>query len=293
MNHLRTPASISVSHFCLIEYIRSFAQPEVASQMAQGVAWKIDTMLQQASREIFRNVRQDLYRKGVDGLAELSIALRESAFAAESFKDAGSHSLGAVTQIGELMYFREAAHGMAADLTALCTDWNGRPLTYVTPDLDDVFHAEVNMKLKPLTVRRLTMSTERHAKAYDLTAEEVKAQVAKKIERKNMQLKDVGITLQDQAGAVYELFNEACKASTFKAGDEFNFWNMSTDTQRALIEHAKANADRAEDRATDNSNLTDSEYDDISMSVLTANKDLSSVLKSPRFVIAAQVADAG
>ena len=103
MNHLRTPATISLSHFDLVDYIRTFPQPEVANPMAQGVAWKIDTMLQQASREVFRNVRQDLYKKGVDGLAELSIALRESAFAAESFKDAGSHSLGAVTQIGELM----------------------------------------------------------------------------------------------------------------------------------------------------------------------------------------------
>jgi hypothetical protein len=38
MNHLRTPATISLSDFDLVDYIRTFLQPEVANQMAQGVA---------------------------------------------------------------------------------------------------------------------------------------------------------------------------------------------------------------------------------------------------------------
>lgn len=182
---------------------------------------------------------------------------------------------------------------MAAELTVLCLDWKGRPLSYETPDLDEVFHAEVNLKMKPMTRRRLTEATERRATAFELTPEEVKQQIAKKISRKEEQLKDVGVTLQDQAGAVYELFRIACTQSMRTPGDEFHFWNIETVTQRALIEHAMTNADRAEDRATENDRLSDREYDDISMTVLKVNKELKTVLQSPRFTTQALVAEAG
>ena len=290
--HTRNARTFSIANFDLVEYIRTFPQADVAAQMAQGLAWKIDTMLQQNSREIFKFVRDDLFRKGVDGLSELSIALREAEFAAQSFTEAGSHTAGAVQTIGHLNYLREGAHNMAAELTALTTDWKGQPYTYQTPELDDVFHAEVKMKLKNNVRSRMVKSTERHAQAYGLDQEEIKALVAKKIDRKLSQLRDVGVTLEEQASAVFELYRIASQRTARAPGDELNFWELDTAVQRQLIEHTMQSADRAEDRATDNDNLTEAQFDDISMAALTVNKDMKSIIDSPRFKIAQQVADA-
>ena len=283
----QAPVSTSASTFDLFDYIRDTANTEVAAQMAQSTAWRIDTLIQGAARQLFKTVREDLFKRGVDGLSELTMALQEQAFAEHSFEEAGSSTDGPVTIIKELMLWREAAHNLAHELTALTTDFAGRPKHYEVPDLDNVFFQEVNLKVKPQTKRRMAMSVERRAKAYDLTPEETQAQLAKRISREEGKLKDVGITLQEQAGAVYEMFRQAC-VSTLDADIGQCFHTMATPSQRVLIESAMAAADRAEDYATSSTSLSDAEFDDVCMSVLRVNKELKAVLQSPRFRVAAQ-----
>ncbi|MDM0116903.1 hypothetical protein QTI66_32775 [Variovorax sp. J22R133] len=289
------PRSFSVSHFDLFEYIRTLPQPEVAGQMAQGLAWKLDTLMQQASRSLFKYVREHALeaRAGIDSLSELDIALREAEFAEHCFKAAGTARQTDIDLIGECWYFREAAHNMAAELVALCTDFRGRPMIYEIPDIDAVFYAEVKMKLKPEVRERMVKNTERRAEAFGLDEEDKARAIQRKVRVKELRLKDIGLTLEGQSGAVYEMFKNARQMSARAPGDELKFWNMSIDTQRALIEHAMTSADRAEEFSEDNTNLTDREADDISMTAMKVNKELKTVLKSPRFVVAQQQADAG
>lgn len=280
--HTITAVSTSLSTFDLFDYIRDTVNAEVAAQMAQSVAWRIDVLIQGAARQLFKAVREHQYTNGVDGLAELTLALQEQAFAEQAFAETGSTTDGPVTIIKELMMWRAAAHNLASSLTSLTTDFAGRPKHYEIPDLDGVFFQEVNLKVKPQTKRRMTMSIERRAKAYDLTPEEKQAQLAKRILREEGKLKDVGTTLQEQAGAVYEMFRQAC-AATLDADIGQCFHTMAMSSQRVLIESAMTAADRAEDYATSSSSLSDAEFDDVCMTVLCVNKELKAVLTSPRF----------
>lgn len=277
----------STATFCLFDFIRKIPNCDVAAHVAQSTAWRIDTLIQGAARQLFKSVREDQFSKGVDGLAELTMALREQAFAEQAFEEAGSATTGPVATIKELMVHREAAHNQAAELTGLCLDWQGRPKTYVVPDLDDVFFNEVQLKVKPQTKRRIAMAVERRAKAYDLDEAETKAQIAKRVAREEDKLHDVSATLQDQAGAVYEMFRQACSVSLHaEVGREFH--TMDVTNQRTLIEAAITAADRAEEYAASSNNITDAEFDDVCMCVLQATKQLKLVLNSTRFKTAAQ-----
>lgn len=277
----------STATFCLFDFIREIPNCEVAAQVAQSTAWRIDTLIQGAARQLFKAVREDQFKKGVDGLAELTMALREQAFAEHAFEEAGNVVTGPVATIKELTVHREGARNLAAELTALCLDWQGRPKLYVAPDLDDVFFNEVQLRVKPQTKRRIAMSVERRAKAYDLTEEETKAQVAKRVQREEDKLHDVSATLQDQSGAVYEMFRQACAVQLdAEVGREFH--TMAMENQRILIESAIAAADRAEEYAASSNNITDAEFDDICMCVLQTTKQLKLVLNSTRFKTAAQ-----
>ena len=278
----QAPVSTSASTFDLFDYIRDTANTEVAAQMAQSTAWRIDTLIQGAARQLFKAVREHQHASGVDGLSELTMALQEQAFAEQAFAETGSSTDGPVTIIKELMLWRAAAHNLAHELTSFTVDFAGRPKHYEIPDLDDVFFQEINLKIKSQTKRRMAMSVERRAKAYDLTPEETRAQLAKRISREEGKLKDVGITLQEQAGAVYEMFRQAC-AATLDADVGQCFHTMALSAQRALIESAMTAADRAEDYATSSSSLSDVEFDEVCMSVLRVNKELKAVLQSPRF----------
>lgn len=283
----KAPVSTSTSTFDLFDYVRGTSNVDVAAQMAQSIAWRLDVMIQGAARQLFKAVREHQYTNGVDGLSELTMALQEQSFAEQAFAETGSSTDGPVTIIKELMLWREAAHNLAHELTALTTDFAGQPKHYEVPDLDSVFFQEVNLKVKPQTKRRMAMSIERRAKAYDLTPEETQAQLAKRISREEGKLKDVGTTLQEQAGAVYEMFRQAC-AATLDADVGQCFHTMATSSQRVLIESAMLAADRAEDYATSSSSLSDAEFDDVCMTVLCVNKELKAVLTSPRFRNAAQ-----
>lgn len=277
----------STATFCLFDFIRDVPNADVAAQVAQSTAWRIDTLIQGAARQLFKAVREDQFRKGVDGLAELTMALREQAFAEQAFEEAGSATTGAVATIKELMVHREDAHNLAAELTGLCLDWQGRPKTYAVPDLDDVFFNEVSLKVRPQTKRRIAMSVERRAKAYDLDEAETKAQIAKRVAREEDKLHDVSQTLQDQSGAVYEMFRQACSVHLdAEVGREFHTMDLAN--QRTLIESAITAADRAEEYAASSNNITDAEFDDICMCVLQATKQLKLVLNSTRFKSAAQ-----
>ena len=277
----------STATFCLFDFIRDVPNADVAAQIAQSVAWRIDTLIQGAARQLFKSVREDQFRKGVDGLAELTMALKEQAFAEQAFEEAGSATTGPVATIKELMVHREAAHNLAAELTGLCLDWQGRPKTYVVPDLDDVFFNEVSLKVRPQTKRRIAMAVERRAKAYDLDEAETKAQIAKRVQREEDKLHDVSQTLQDQSGAVYEMFRQACSVSLdAEVGREFHTMDLAN--QRTLIEAAITAADRAEEYAASSNNITDAEFDDVCMCVLQATKQLKLVLNSTRFKSAAQ-----
>lgn len=271
--------------FDLFDYIRTIHNVDVAAAICQAVAWRIDTLMQSNARTLFRTVREDQFKKGVDGLAELSMALNEQAFAERAFQETGSSTLGPVTAIKELIHHREGAHALCANLTAMTFDWQGQPRHYEIPDLDDIFFKKVELKVKGQTKRRIAMSVERRAKVYALSQEDTQSLVNKRIQREEDRLNDISETVSDQAAAVYEMYRLAVVApEQTEVGTQFHTMDISL--QRTLIEAARMAADRYEEQATSNNRLSDSDFDSICIAVMAVNKDLKSVLDSSRFRVA-------
>lgn len=279
--------STTHNYFDLIDYIRNIQNFEVASQMAQSLAFRVDVNIQQAARQLFKVLREDQAEKlaaggSNDSLADLTAALGEQAFAERCFHEIGSSATGPVETIRDLMAIRDDVHEMAAELTSYCLDWQGNARQYEIPDLDARFYERPKLKIKEVEARRAAKSVTRRAEAYGLTKKDAEAMLVKKLARKNDKLREVEETLANQGHVVHVMFTLAmsCKLDCTPAD---SFYTLAIDQQRQMIDACIKAADRAEEYAERNDRMAESEYDDICACVMKVNRDLSNVLRSPRF----------
>lgn len=279
--------STTHNYFDLIDYIRNIQNFEVASQMAQSLAFRVDVNIQQAARQLFKLLRDDQAEKlaaggSNDTLADLTAALGEQAFAERCFHEIGSSATGPVETIRDLMALRGDIHEMAAELTSYCLDWQGNARQYEIPDLDARFYERPKLKIKETEARRAAKSVSRRAEAYGLTKEDAEAMLVKKLARKNDKLREVEETLTNQGHVVHVMFTLAmsCKLDCTPAD---SFYTLAIDQQRQMIDACMKAADRAEEYAERNDRMPESDYDDICACVMKVNRDLSNVLRSPRF----------
>lgn len=278
--------STTHNYFDLLAYIRDVKNVDVASQMAQSLAFRIDVNIQAASRTLFKLVRDDQHEKlkqqNIDNLADLTAALGEAAFAERCFNEVGNDAAGPVTIIKELLAIREEAHEMAAELTAFCIDWQGNPRRYDIPDLDDRFYEPPKLKVSELERTRAEKGMARRAEAYGLSKQEADELLQRKMKRKEDSLRDVETTLTNQARIVHVMFNIARSADLDVPAGE-NFHSMDLAQQRLLIDAVIKAAERAEEFAERDRSLSEAQYDDICINVMRVVKDLRAVLASPRF----------
>lgn len=279
--------STTHNYFDLIDYIRNIQNFEVASQMAQSLAFRVDINIQSAARQLFKLLRDDQAEKlaaggSNDTLADLTAALGEQAFAERCFHEIGSSATGPVETIRDLMSMRDDIHEMAAELTSYCLDWQGNARQYEIPDLDARFYERPKLKIKETEARRAAKSVTRRAEAYGLSKEDAEAMLVKKLARKNDKLREVEETLANQGHVVHVMFTLAmsCKLDCTPAD---SFYTLAIDQQRQMIDACMKAADRAEEYAERNDRMPESDYDDICACVMKVNRDLSNVLRSPRF----------
>lgn len=279
--------STTHNYFDLIDYIRNVKNFNVASQMAQSLAFRVDVNIQQAARQLFKELREDQAEKlaaggSNDSLADLTAALGEQAFAERCFHELGSSATGPVETIRDLMALRDDVHEMAAELTSYCLDWQGNARQYEIPDLDARFYERPKLKIKEVEARRAAKSVARRAKAYDLSKEDAEAMLVKKLARKADKLREVEETLTNQGHVVHVMFTLAMSAQLdFTPAD--SFYTLAIDQQRQMIDAVMKAADRAEEYAERNDRMPESEYDDTCACVMKVTRDLSGVLRSPRF----------
>lgn len=281
--------STTHAYFDMFSSIKSIASPEIAAPVAQSTAWKIDAMIVQAARQIYKGVKEDLFASGVDTRAELTIALNEQANAEQNFLEIGSSMTGPIATIKELMYQREAWIALAEELTPLTTGFDGKPKAYVHKDLEDgIFEIGV-MKVSSETKRRITSTAKRRAEAFG-APEDAARLAASKIARKEDKLGDMADNLRDQAQGVAYMLHAAQQYNLedVELNTTAYFSSLTLPTQRALIENAMAAADRALDWAADNRSLTEADYDFADLSAAKFEREMKAVLKTPRFTHAAQ-----
>ena len=281
--------STTHTYFDLFAFIKTIPSVEIAAQAAQSTAWRMDTMVINASRQLFKTVRQEQYDQGVDGMAEITAALNEQAYAESSFDEIGSHVTGPVTTIKELTYQRDAWQALAGELTKLTVDYKGVPRTYKDKSVEDQIFTPGAIKVNADTKRKLAINAKRFAAAYD-HPELADDLYKRKLERSETQAASIGETLKSQAQGVAHMFALAVKhpMEMPQCNTDANFYSLTMDSQRILIDNCIRAIERAADQACTDRNMKDSDYDILCLSAIKSVKELKSVQKSPRFVNAAQ-----
>lgn len=279
--------STTHNYFDLIEFIRGVKNLEVSSQMAQSMAFRVDVNIQQAARQLFKLVRTKMHEsqleKNIDNLADLTAALGEQAFAERCFHEIGSDVSGPVETIRDLMAIRDDVHEMAAKLTSYCLDWQGHARQYEIPNLDDRFYEKPKLKVGELEKRRAETSARRRTEAYGLTPEESEKLLARKMNRKESNLREVEDTLTNQAHIVHTMFNLAMSAHIEGFTPADSFYKLDLVQQRQMIEACLKAAERTEEYAERDRNMSESMFDDIGITVMRVVRDFNGVLNSPRF----------
>lgn len=283
------PTTPKVHHyFDLWDYVNAIPSPEVAAQVAQSTAWRIDVMIISAARNLYKDIREEAFNAGVDTRAELTLAMNQKAFSEQVFAENGSTVTGPVSTIKELMYVREAWQNLAKNLTNLTFDWKGTPRVYTERSIEDQIFEPGQMKVSRETKAKHLKGATRIAEAYD-QPEAAQLLYTKRLARSEQKMADVSENLRDQAQGVANMFDLAVhhpmKDPSGPTTMEFN--SLSVDARRVLINAAITAAERAEEWAAEDRNMSDTSYDMICLTVLKVVKDLRAQLKQPCYVIAA------
>ena len=284
-------ASTNNAYFDLADYIQSLTSVDVAAQMAQSVAFAVDVAINNACRQLMKNLRAHHVDHGIDSLSEMTLALEDSAFAEEIMRQAGNDSLGPVSTSLQLNVIREQWHMIASELTAMTYDWQGVPRTYEIKPIEEMLLREVKLQVKPLTAQRLRIQVER--RAGDASKEDIESVYAKRLAREEQRTKDTARALTEQQGAIVTLYHLASNIggelpnirenSNVDASSEFHLLDVSL--RRQLIEASLKGAARAEDYATGSNSITDAEFDAISFAVIKVERELKAILAGPSYAV--------
>lgn len=286
MSKTHTVPSTTYNRFDLPSFIEDLPQEYLRMQAAQSFAWRLDTMIVQATRQLFKAVRDDLRTSELDSAADMNNALAETAFAEQAFNDICSDSCGPVRAIHELIDLRPRAHAIAAQCTSQVLDWKGNMRTYTEPTISDLFHQVGTMKPKATTLSKMQRNASRRAASVATGKEAVEMAQRlydRKLGRERARLSAMGEALKSQAGALEVMFELALKHRPERLPTRCEFWAIDQEQQRVLIANAISSLERAEDYAESDSNISDTECDDICIASDLATRELKKVLVSPRF----------
>ena len=286
MSKTYTVPSTTYKHFDLPDLIENIPQEYLRMQVAQSYAWRVDTMLVQAVRTLFKTVRDDARTSELDTAADLNNALAETAFAEACFEDIGSDSWGPVQAIHELLDLRPRAHTIAREATSGVLDWKGQVRNYIEPNLSDIFHAQGTMKPKGETLVKMKMNANRRAAAVATGKDAIEmAQKLydRKVAKEKNRLASMGEALKAQAGALETMFNIAVARRPARMPVHLDFHQINLEAQRLLIANTISACERAENWAESDSNISPSENDDICLTSDLTIRELKKVLVSPKF----------
>lgn len=303
--HRVEPGTVAATsnNFDLMDFIETINSAYVATRVATSTAWRIDVSIVSAARSIYKLVRDDIVNQGLDERAEVVNALNMQAFAEQSFHEIGSAVTGPVATIKALHFQRDQWHDLASAMTQMTSDnvldRNGQPVSYQPKSLEDLIFNPGNMKVSGDTRRKMKLGSVRKAEA--LGSPELAEQLfQKQLERAGSKAEDMAQIMKNQAQGVSFMLDAALHYSDSKLkSDEIpqgeiteHFESLPIDIQRVLIDNAISAAQRAEEWAADDRFITESEYDSICISSLKAVADLKTVLKTPKFKVQQQQADA-
>lgn len=270
------------AYFDLKDYIQSLGCIDVAAQMAQSVAFRIDVILTGAVRQLMKNLRVNHVDHGIDSISEMTSALSEMNFAEEIFAGAGKDELGPVATILQMSAVRDIWQDLCGEMTGMTFDYRGVPRTWDVQCVEDVLRREATLKVKPETTRRIKVQVQR--RAGDASAEDIEAVIARRIALEESKAQDASRALNSQTDTLVTLYGIALMQGV-ATEENVDFYELSADVRRQLIDAAMKGAARAEEFATSSSSITDAEFDAINFAVIKIERELKAVLAGPAYAV--------
>lgn len=270
--------------FDLGAYIAGVKSPDVAAQMASTYAFMLDVQIQKNARSILRTLTEGMKAyEGYESMKDIYSVLEEHEFLEAQMAQAGLSEDGPAATLKRLIALRPASVLLAQELVGMTFRWDGTPNTFVSKDLHEIFEDRPELKINKRTEQRIKLSVERHAE--DASRDEIDAVVAKRMKREQEKLTDTANSMFDQRRALTAIVERVESGA-----GESSFHDLDVAVQRQLIMQVMSSAQRAEEFAAGNSNLTDAEFDSISFSVIAVCKQLRAVLQGAKFTVAERTA---
>lgn len=273
--------------FDLPDFLAGTTSLYLRMQVLSSLAWRIDTLIVQQCRALFKLLKLTPLALTLDGDADLRAAITKGAWTEQLFAETGSSERTPLMQnLWMLTSMRLQAHQNAEDATLLVPWSNGQQRRYTVPEIDDLF-APNGGSTEPRgeSLLRMQMSAERNANklatgkdAKELSKRFLDARL--RIERANLTSMQHNMALQtDTLIAIHRYaMDRYCDEA---AGD---FDKLHIDVQRVLIENAMNSADRAVQSAE--SNPKELSFDDFCHLLVETDKvkdHLKKVLAAPKF----------
>lgn len=282
----KTLASGNNDYFDLFDYIDETKHAMVAANMASSTAWRIDTMIVSGARQLLKSIKTEMFNSGgVESMNEAIVCLEDQDFAEKSFDEIGTspEASGIIETLRMLNAQRDRWHDLAERLTSMTSDYKGQPQMYVIPDIDAAFAKDPALRVNETTQRRLKIRSERMATALD-APELAQQHYERSIQRKKDDNARIASTLKDQAHLAQFMFSLALRTDEVGASNRSKeFYDLPLAAQRMLLDNAANAALRADERAADDRNMTETEYDMISLLAIKAMADMKKVMTAPRF----------
>lgn len=253
----------------LFEIIRTTRNADVAAHVAASIAWRIDVMLTQNLRQAAKDIREVAIT--IDGFNELNASIAEKICDEAFIRDSGGNE-GYVTNVFALNTARQIWHNLAKELTGMTYDRDGNTKMHDIPTVEEVLTAKVELKVKPESITRTIKRVERMATAYDLSPEERQHSIDKNVARKYAKTAETSKFLTEQGPILLLVFNTLMSRCDETISEHFT--DLPKAIQQVLIQSAKESATRFATWAEDYWWLSETEFDDIDMCVLSLTKKL-------------------
>lgn len=280
-------------YFDLIDFVSRINEVYVGAQVMQSVARRMDTLITTKTRQLLREVRDAAIQRGdADSYNDTAEQLRGLNVGEEWFAATGLDR-GVIEEIVRLTALRGYAHERASELTALTTDWQGRPRRYEAPDLEDVFRSEPSTKVSSQVKSRIDMSSKGLADAYGI---DVNILRERRLAAQQRQAQDRAAAVMETADLAWWCYTTALRSQpteleamkrdltivTQQRALEEGFPCLQPETQVALIKGAQQAADRAMSFAENERSLTDAEFARILACSIKVQKELDTALTAPK-----------
>lgn len=286
--------STTHQYFDLRHFVSTITEPYVAAQVAQSVAWRMDIIITSKARAMLREVRETGLRLGeAERYNETANMLRDLKVGEDWFKQTGLDR-GVFEEVTRLTALRMPMHELAAELTSLNLDWQGRPRNYDIPELESVFTAPPNTKISSQVKARVEITSKALAEAYGVDEKVLRE---RRLAAQKRQAEDRAENTMETADLAWWCYIEMLKAEpteleaqkrdydliTQGTALEQGFPCLSKETQFVLINAARGAADRAVTFAEGERSMTDTEFARVLACAMKVQKDLDQVMRAGKF----------